>query len=880
MSSPNRKLASTLITVPHVKARSDDSGKESAPKFSFPSLFGLGSCRSTEVGSYTEHIIQHSPSVIVSIAPDGSTVSINDAGCRITGHDREELIGKNWWSIIYPGDKYRQLEQLVFDFDRDGNVRDYELEIETKSGESRIISWNSVNRFSESGELVEIIGIGVDVTERKRAEEELIKSEARLEEAQRVAHIGGWELDLENDSFWFSKETEAILELDWERTMNSFQDLLELIHPEDRDEVDRAFTEHRESRRPYDVICRFPFPDGRIKHLRAQFDTHYDKTGAAIRSIGTVQDVTNDIEQQKKLRHTLEETRALKEYTAHIVQNSPSYIVGIDPDGICVSINDSGCRISGYTREQIVGKNFWRIVYPGDKYAQVERLFRIFDVTEGVKDYEMTIETESGESRVISWTSVNRYDDDGKLLEIIGVGQDITDLKRSQAELEELAHHDPLTGLPNRLYLAVRLELALERAKRRSSSGALLFLDLDHFKNINDSLGHYAGDELLIQAAARLRQCVRLEDTVARIGGDEFTLLLEDITSLLHATRVAEKILSAFDEPFEIEGRELHVTPSIGISIYPRDGESIDVLLRNADAAMYKAKGRGRNAFAVYTEAMTSEALERMQLEQNLHKALQRDQFVLYYQPQINMLTGELIGAEALIRWEHPEKGLIPPYRFIPMAEESGLIVPIGEWVLNEACRQAKSWLEAGLPLKRIAVNIAGPQISRGDLLKTCEKALDATGLPPEHLELEVTEGFIMREADAAIETLEGLRDLGVSLSVDDFGTGYSSLAYLKRLPINKIKIDRSFVRDIPDDSDDMAITRAVIALGDSLRLEVIAEGVETEAQRAFLIGEGCVKGQGYLFAKPLPPEAFASWACRQFAGESDSTLAFKATNV
>ena len=476
----------------------------------------------------------------------------------------------------------------------------------------------------------------------------------------------------------------------------------------------------------------------------------------------------------------------------------------------------------------------------------------------------MTLETKSGESRDMSWTSINRYDEDGNLLEIIGVGQDVTDLKRSQAELENLAHHDPLTGLPNRLYLSVRLEMALERAKRRATSGAVLFLDLDHFKNINDSLGHYAGDELLMQVATRLRHCVRQEDTVARIGGDEFTLLLEDINSTTHATRAAEKIIKAFNIPFELQGRELHMTPSIGISMYPRDGESIDVLLRNADAAMYDAKERGRNAFAVYTEALTSEALERMQLEQDLHKALQNDEFTLCYQPQIDMRTGDIISAESLIRWHHPEKGLIPPNHFIPLAEENGLILPIGVWVMHEACRQAKTWSDAGLLLQRMAVNIAGPQISRGNLVELCKEALAISGLQAEHLELEVTEGFIMSEADDAIETLEGLRDLGVSLSVDDFGTGYSSLAYLKRLPINKIKIDRSFVCDIPDDADDMAISRAVIALGDSLRLEVIAEGVETEEQRAFLLSEGCFKGQGYLFSKALPADEFSSWVLQQ----------------
>ena len=865
MSLSGAKFGSQPVNVPHDNSWPGirERLSEQIPRFSFPFQF-RSSGRTAEVGSYTEHIVQHSPSLIASIAPDGSTNTINEAGCRITGYTRKEIIGQNWWTTIYAGEKYKQIDQLIIDFERDGWIHDYELEIETKSGETRIICWTSVNRFDEDGKLLEIIGIGDDVTERKRAEAELIASEARLGEAQRVANLCSWEFDLLTNRLWLSKAATDIFELDCDRKLESYEDLLALMHPDDREPLDREYVLHQQLKRPYDMTVRFLFPGNRIKYIRARCETIYDEDDNPIRSIGTSQDVTREIEQEEHLRRTFEETKALKEYTEHIVENSPSYIVGIDPEGICVSVNDAGCRISGYTREEMIGTNIWQLNYPREKFSQVERLFRIFEISGSVKDYEMTLETKSGESRDMSWTSINRYDDDGNLLEIIGVGQDITELKRSQAELENLAHHDPLTGLPNRLYLSIRLELALDRAKRRSTSGAVLFLDLDHFKNINDSLGHYAGDDLLMQAATRLRRCVRQEDTVARIGGDEFTLLLEDINSTTHATRAAEKIIEAFNKPFKLQGRELHITPSIGISMYPRDGESIDVLLRNADAAMYDAKERGRNAYAVYTEALTSEALERMQLEQNLRKALQNDEFKLCYQPQIDMRTGDVIGAESLIRWHHPEKGLIPPNLFIPLAEENGLILPIGAWVLHEACRQAKIWLDAGLLLHRMAVNIAGPQISRGNLVAQCKEALAISGLQPEHLELEVTEGFIMNEAEDAIETLEGLRDLGVSLSVDDFGTGYSSLAYLKRLPINKIKIDRSFVCDIPDDADDMAISRAVIALGDSLRLEVIAEGVETEEQRAFLLSEGCFKGQGYLFSKALPAEEFSSWVLQR----------------
>ncbi|MEQ8659379.1 MAG: EAL domain-containing protein, partial [Gammaproteobacteria bacterium] len=481
-----------------------------------------------------------------------------------------------------------------------------------------------------------------------------------------------------------------------------------------------------------------------------------------------------------------------------------------------------------------------------------------------VKNYEMVIENARGEDRVWSWNSVNRLDATGTLIEAVGIANDITELKRSQTELHYLAHHDPLTGLPNRLLLCARLERAIEQAQRRHSAGALLYIDIDRFKNINDSLGHPIGDALLQFAAQRLQGCVRRADTVARLSGDEFTLLLEDIDGPDAAVQVAEKVLGAFAQPFCMEGHEIAVTPSIGISVFPRDGADIDSLLRNADSAMYEAKEKGRNAYAIYSQRMTETALERVRLENDLRRALDNQELVIHYQPQVELASGRLVGAEALLRWNHPELGLVAPDRFIPLAEESGLIVPIGDWVLRTACHAARAWLDAGVPLARIAVNVAGPQIRRGRLPQAVAAALAAAGLPACRLELEVTESFIMSEAEQAIDVLDALRALGVSLSIDDFGTGYSSLSYLKRLPINQLKIDRSFVRDIPDDSDDMAITGAVIALAQSLRLEAVAEGVESEAQRAFLVEHGCRYGQGYLFHKPMPAAAFTAWALAQ----------------
>jgi diguanylate cyclase (GGDEF)-like protein len=427
---------------------------------------------------------------------------------------------------------------------------------------------------------------------------------------------------------------------------------------------------------------------------------------------------------------------------------------------------------------------------------------------------------------------------------------------RYTEEILNLARHDALTGLPNRLLFQDRLEQALAHADRDNSELAVLFLDLDRFKHINDSLGHALGDELLQKVAARLRSALRREDTVARMGGDEFILLLPQVEDDQAPAKLAEKLLEVVAQPYQLRGRTFYLSASIGISLYPRDGAEVDVLVANADAAMYRAKENGRNTFEFYSHDLTAAATERWQIEVELRQALEQGKLQVYYQPEVDLASGDIIGAEALARWVHPEHGDIPPSRFIPVAEDSGLIVELGEYVLLQACRQTKSWLDRGLAL-HMAVNVSGRQIKRGDFVATVQRVLDETGLPPECLELEVAESFIMEQAGSSIETLITLSRLGVMLSIDDFGTGNSSLTYLKRLPIDKLKIDRSFIRDLPWDEEDVAITLAVIALARSLGLRTIAEGVETLGQRDFLQQAGCGLAQGFIFGYPVPPEDF-----------------------
>ncbi|WP_229860196.1 putative bifunctional diguanylate cyclase/phosphodiesterase [Candidatus Sulfurimonas baltica] len=421
--------------------------------------------------------------------------------------------------------------------------------------------------------------------------------------------------------------------------------------------------------------------------------------------------------------------------------------------------------------------------------------------------------------------------------------------------LDHQAHHDALTGLPNRVLFNDRLSQAIEKSKRNKLKLALLFIDLDHFKEINDSLGHDIGDEILKEVTHRLRGTIRDEDTVARLGGDEFTVILEDLNQGQDASSIAAKLLESLAKSMHINDNVLYVSSSIGISIYPDDGVSAKDLLKFADSAMYKAKDDGRNNFQYYNASMTELAFERVVMETSLRAALKNNEFIVYYQPQVNGATDKLIGMEALVRWQHPTMGLVAPDKFIPLAESTGLIVELDRYVMKRAMMQISQWYEQGLNPGVLAMNLAIKQFQRQDFIPMFKELMQETNCQAEWLELEVTEGKIMTHPEESIKILNEISDLGIELAVDDFGTGYSSLAYLKRLPIDKLKIDQAFIRDLPDDEEDAVITKAVIALSKSLNLKVIAEGVETKEQRDFLVENGCKKIQGYFYSKPIPAD-------------------------
>ncbi|EHP28768.1 sensory box protein [Sulfurimonas gotlandica GD1] len=517
------------------------------------------------------------------------------------------------------------------------------------------------------------------------------------------------------------------------------------------------------------------------------------------------------------------------------------------------------------SKDEIIGKNDFQMPW-GETEAKLYRADDLEVMNSDISkiNFEESQTNDKGETTVLLTSKIALKNANEDIIGVFGSYMDITKQRNTEDELREQkvilshqAHHDALTGLPNRVLFNDRLEQAIEKAKRSNSKIALLFIDLDHFKEINDSLGHDVGDEILKTVTTRLNESKRDEDTLARLGGDEFTIILEDLHQVQDSSLIANKVLESLSKSMNVNDNVLYVSSSIGISIYPDDGVSTKDLLKFADSAMYKAKDEGRNNFQYYNSTLTELAFERVVMEASLRAALKNEEFIVYYQAQVNGDTDTIIGMEALVRWQHPTMGLVSPAKFIPLAESTGLIVELDRYVMKTAMTQISKWYEEGLNPGVLAMNLAVKQLQKEDCIEVFQELVKVTQCRPEWLALEVTEGKIMTHPEKAIVILQKISDLGIELSVDDFGTGYSSLAYLKRLPIDKLKIDQAFIRDLPDDEEDAGITKAVIALAKSLNLKVIAEGVETQVQRDFLVENGCENIQGYFYSKPIPSDEF-----------------------
>ena len=544
----------------------------------------------------------------------------------------------------------------------------------------------------------------------------------------------------------------------------------------------------------------------------------------------------------------------------HAVDRGMEGLALHDADGIFMYVNPSQANMYGYQPYELIGKS-WKQLYDVDQIREIESIHIPRLQRDGQWRGELRGLKKTGESFDVEVSLTLVGDEDGSRNGLFCSCRDISERKRAREEVDFLAFHDHLTGLANRTFFKERLEHAIEFARQRDTLVAVMFIDLDHFKHVNDTLGHSAGDQLLQAIASRIRSIFRDEDIVARLSGDEFTVALVDLTARQAIEALVEKLMQTFAGAVHVAGREIYQGASVGISVFPDDGQDVESLMKNADAAMYRAKEEGRDSFRFYTPALTDSSYERMLLRTHLRSALEGNEFELYYQPVVNLETERLVGFEALLRWHHPELGLVSPDKFIAHAEESNLIIPIGFWVVEQGARQAKRWLEQGLRFETIAINVSGVQL-QGAFAEGVAHIIADVAIAPSLLELEITETFIMRGLRRPVSQLKQLRSMGIRLAIDDFGVGYSSLSQLKQLPTQRLKIDRSFVGDIVEDADDLAIVEAIIALGKTLQLDITAEGVETEGQHRLLRRLGCQSAQGYFYARPSPaseiPEAIA----------------------
>ena len=684
------------------------------------------------------------------------------------------------------------------------------------------------------------------ILDREAVQTKLQARQEQLIENQAVAKIGSWTLANDRKILQCSREVYRIFEIDESLDVN-FELFMQYVHPDDRKNASEIIGRSIEERVAYDFVYRIVPPSGQVKYVHGRGQAIVDDNGKLLRRVGSVMDVTE---------HKLAEEK--NRLSAIMFESTQEGALITDKDTNIIAVNKAFTDITGFSEEDALGNrpSMLKSGLQNDKFY--ERMKQSLN-QQGSWQGEIWNKRKNGDSYP-EWLSIkNVYDDNDQIINRIAVFSDISNLKKTEEQIEQLSHHDQLTGLPNRLLFQSRLSHALDIAKRNEYKLAVMYIDLDHFKNINDSLGHGVGDDVLLLMSERLKKRVRESDTLARIGGDEFILLLEQIEGAEQVSYVAQSILELMTEPFELDdGKKIFLGVSIGVSAYPVDGLSASDLISHADAAVSQAKDNGRNSVHFYTLDLTQAAQERMQLESELRRALaDKNELQLYYQPQVSMSSGAIVGAEALLRWHHPKDGIISPMTFLPVAEKSGLMAAIDYWVLETACLQQSHWQKRGLPSFILAINITKYSFMDVSFLSQINSIISKTGVDPKTIELEITEGALIEPSPQVIQTIAELKYMGFTLAIDDFGTGYSSLAYLQRFNVDKLKIDRSFVKDVLTDSQGEAITSAIISMAKSLKLQILAEGVENEEQLALLKDKGCEIYQGFYFSKPVPVKEF-----------------------
>ena len=789
-------------------------------------------------------IIETTSEGVWIVDAENKTVFANNRMAEMLGYTLDEMLGmpllafinEEWQSLTIAALTYAQRRVQ-------SSKESFDFQLRRKDGSNlwAIVSANPI--FDAAGQYAGALGMFTDITRRKQAEVEIQQSEQKYRNLFDNSLVGMFRSSLTDGTVLDANA--AIFRMFGFDSYEGIRTVSLYINPTDRETInqlvlEQGFVENFETQ-----VRR---KDGSV------FWVSYSAKLYAKEDY--LEGVMIDITERKQSEEAL---RAKKAFLKVVLGNIPQFIFWKDRNSVYLGCNHNFAIAAGLSSpEEIVGLTDYDLPWKKEEAD----FFRECDAR--------IMETDTPEYHIIApqlhadgkqaWLDTIKiplHDAQGNVVGILGSYEDITERQFAQEKIRYQALHDLLTGLPNRTLFNEELSVSLANAANSQSLLAVMFLDLDRFKTINDTLGHAIGDRLLQGVAERLTTCLHDSGIVARWGGDELTVLLPQLNCIEEAAKVAQRILDTIKQPFNLEGHQLHISSSIGIALYPQNGEDAETLLRNADAALYRVKQQGRNNYQFYTAAMNSQASELLVLENELHHALHRGEFVVHYQPQVNTTTGEITGMEALVRWQHPKFGLVTPAKFIPLAEETGLIVPIGEWVLKTACAQNKAWQDAGLPPLRVAVNLSARQFQQPFLLNVVSQTLQQTGLAPKFLELEITETIAMQDVDLTRTILTKLYQMGINLSIDDFGTGYSSLGYLKQFPLHSLKIDKSFVRDVATDPQNAGIINAIMTLGRGFNLRVIAEGVETEAEKDWLRSFQCEEMQGYLSSPPLPaPEA------------------------
>jgi diguanylate cyclase (GGDEF)-like protein/PAS domain S-box-containing protein len=799
-------------------------------------------------------IVESSDDAIISMTLEGIITSWNDGAQRIYGYSAEEALGQPI-SLLVPTERPNEVPQILERIRQGEKVEHFETVHLTKSGLRLDVSLTVSPIKDSEGNVVGGSTIARDVTERKQAGERLRQVEQRyrvlVERIPAITYIQ--QIGRNSQTVYVSPQVTEVVGYTPEECTISPDLWIKILHPDDRERVLAEDRRTNETGEPFVMEYRQLAKDGHLVWIRDEATLVRSEEGEPLYWLGVQIDITERKQTEEALGAAEKRYRMLVEQIPAV-----TYIDPVDDPYTSLYTSPQIERMLGYTpQEWQTGKLWPKRLHPEDRkrVLAADKHFEAGGEEPFSEEYRLL--AKDGSVVWVREEAVLVRDEAGEPLYWQGIIYDLTERKALEERLHYQAFHDLLTELPNRQLFMDRLGQALRRTRRRHYQIAVLFMDLDDFKVVNDSLGHEVGDLLLTVVAQRLRRCLRPEDTLARFGGDEFVVLLEAVDDSSQAVQVAERITGELRRPFIMEGRDLYVIASIGISLGDARTHHPDALLREADTAMYRAKEAGGD-FRVFDPAMYERAFTRLEVENDLRRAIEQEEFVVHYQPMVDLQTGELWGLEALVRWDHPERGLLQPSEFVPVAEQSGLVIPMGEQILREACFRAKEWQEADprIPPLVMSVNLSASQLSRLDLAETVERVLGETGLEGSCLTLDVTETVYVKVLAGNTTILDRLRALGVRFSIDDFGTGYSSLSYLKRLPADAIKIDRSFVKGLGEDVEDTAVVRMIIELAHTLGLEVIAEGVETEEQAALLKEMCCDLAQGFYFSKPLPPGA------------------------